>query len=109
MTFAAFPLLAKAYELKEYYINMNNTRTIDTAPEMLSSAVSVCENSGIEEVWIFCHLAYKLEGENHKSFTIVGKERINNSHIESKNKTLEHIMYNAYGFSNFKRTRNTNY
>lgn len=50
MTFAAFPLLAKAYELKEYYINMNNTRTIDTAPEMLSSAVSVCENSGIEEV-----------------------------------------------------------
>jgi transposase len=41
LAFAAFPELVKAYELKEYYISMNIMCIIDTAPEMISSAISV--------------------------------------------------------------------
>jgi transposase len=40
------------------------------------------------------------------SFAVITGKRINNSYIESKNKLLEKILYNANGFTNFKRTRN---
>lgn len=73
--------------------------TIDTAPEMLSSAVSVFENSRIEEFEPFVTLLINWKEKSINSFTIVRKERINNSHIESKNKILKHLMYNANGFS----------
>ena len=40
------------------------------------------------------------------SFSIVNGRRINNSYIESRNNSIERLMYNAYGFINFYRTRN---
>lgn len=40
------------------------------------------------------------------SFTRVEDRRINNSHIESKNRIIEKLMLNANGFKNFSRTRN---
>ena len=40
------------------------------------------------------------------SFIIFDGKRINNSYIESRNKQIASLMYNANGLSNFKRTRN---
>ena len=40
------------------------------------------------------------------SFTIVEGKRINNSYMESKNRLVSRLIYNANGFKNFRRTRN---
>ena len=106
LAFAAFPELAKAYELKEYYINMNSSCTASTAAKMLEEAIDVFGNSGIIEYEPFATLLINWREEIINSFTYVGDSRINNSHIESKNRMLDRLMYNANGFRNFERTRN---
>ena len=106
LAFATFPELAKAYELKEYYINMNSSCTASTAAKMLEEAIDVFGNSGIIEYEPFATLLINWREEIINSFTYVGDSRINNSHIESKNRMLERLMYNANGFRNFDRTRN---
>ena len=97
---------AATYELKEYYINMNSSCTASTAAKMLEEAIDVFRNSGIFEYEPFATLLINWREEIINSFTYVGDSRINNSHIESKNRMLERLMYNANRFRNFDRTRN---
>lgn len=40
------------------------------------------------------------------SFTLTNGKRINNSYMESKNRVLSRLIFNANGFKNFERTRN---
>ena len=67
---------------------------------MLEEAIDVFRNSGIIEYEPFATLLINWREEIINSFTYVGDSRINNSHIESKNRMLERLMNNVNGFRN---------
>ena len=101
-----FPDLKIAYYLKEEYIYFNETASVETAPERLSQLIQAFGNSNIEEYIEFYNLLINWYDEIINSFTIYNGRRINNSYIESRNKKIDILMFNANGFINFKRTRN---
>lgn len=101
-----FPVLKTAFELKEYYIDLNNKATIENASEKIDEAIEMFSNCGIEEYSEFHGLLVNWRDEIINSFTVVNERRINNSFMESKNRIVAKLIYNANGFRNFKRTRN---
>jgi len=106
MMFASFPEIQIAYELKEFYIRINNTCTLEDIPEALENAILHFADSGIEEYEPFYEMLTNWQREVINSFTLIDGKRINNSFIESKNRILEKLLYNGNGFKNFQRTRN---
>ena len=104
--FDSFPILKVAFDLKEYYINLNAQVTLKTAPVRIDEAISIFGNCGISEYEEFHLLLVNWREEIINSFTIVEGKRINNSYMESKNRLVSRLIYNANGFKNFKRTRN---
>ncbi len=102
----AYPELKKAYELKERYILFNQTVKLETAKEELSELIELFADSNIEEYIPFYNLLINWNEEIINSFSMPDKKRINNSYIESKNRRIETLLFNANGMSNFKRTRN---
>lgn len=104
--FDRFPELKIAYELKEYYINLNTKETLQTIPKALDEAIQLFESSGIDEFDEFHKLLVNWHDEIINSFTLINGRRINNSFMESKNRLVEKIIFNANGLKNFKRTRN---
>ena len=101
-----FPDLKIAYYLKEEYIYFNETASVETASERLNQLIQAFGNSNIEEYIEFYNLLINWYDEIINSFTIYNGRRINNSYIESRNKKIDVLMFNANGFINFKRTRN---
>lgn len=93
-------------ELKESYIRINNTCTLEDIPEALENAILRFADSGIEEYEPFYEMLTNWQREIINSFTLIDGKRINNSFIESKNRILEKLLYNGNGFKNFQRTRN---
>ena len=55
-------------------------------------------------IWI--KIIYPIMEKIINSFNIIEGKRINNSYMESKNRLIAKLIYNANGFKNFKRTRN---
>lgn len=104
--FEAFPDLKKAYELKEEYMYFNANTKLINAKEELSKIVEKFGNCNIKEYVSFYNLLINWFDEIVNSFTIVNGKRINNSYIESRNKNIETLMFNANGLINFKRARN---
>ncbi len=104
--FDRFPDLQLAYELKEDYIHFNTTTSYRDVKEKLSDQISHFADSNIHEYDDFYNLLLHWFDEIVNSFIIVNGRRINNSYIESRNNQIERLIYNAYGFKNFKRTRN---
>ena len=104
--FNEFPDLKIAYELKEYYINLNATCKLDEAEKAIDEAITIFSNYAIPEYDEFCNLLLNWRDEIVNSFTEVNGRRINNSYMESKNRLVEKLIYNACGFRNFYRTRN---
>ena len=103
--FEAFPDLQKAYDLKEAYIDFNaNTKQKD-AREGLNEMILKFSECGIKEYEAFYNLLINWYEEIINPFTIVNGKRINNSYIESRNRNINTIMYNANGLVNFKRVR----
>lgn len=47
--FENFPVLKVAFELKEYYIDLNSQATLKTAPVRIDEAISIFGNCGIGE------------------------------------------------------------
>lgn len=101
-----FPKLKLAYELKEAYIVFNRTADTSTAKNQLTVLIDDFASSNIPEYDEFYNLLINWNQEIINSFSTVNKKRINNSYIESQNRQLERLMFNANGFTNFKRTRN---
>ena len=101
-----FPELEAAYNLKEYYINFNGTAVGSCDEERFESVINLFADCGIAEYEEFYGLLRNWKQEIINSFRTVEGRRINNSYIESKNRILERLLYNANGFGNFKRTRN---
>ena len=101
-----FPCLATAYNLKEYYINMNAVTRPEDAKQAIENAIRYFSDCGISEYDEFYGLLKNWKEEIINSFNIFGTSRINNSYIESKNRQIERLIYNANGYQNFKRTRN---
>ena len=106
LLFESFPVLKTAFELKEYYINLNNKTTIENASDKIDEAIDIFYNCGIEEYSEFHGLLVNWRNEIINSFTVIDETRINNSFMESKNRIVAKLIYNANGFRNFKRTRN---
>lgn len=106
LLFKRFPELQAAYELKEEYIEFNNTATVDTAKEKLADIIAKFGKSDIKEYEEFYNLLINWNQEIINSFSIYNNRRINNSYIESRNSVIEKLISNANGFTNFKRTRN---
>lgn len=100
-----FPDLKIAYELKEYYLNLNSTCTYDSAPTAIDNAIKLFSDCGIPEYDEFYTMISNWRDEIINSFIKINGNRINNSYIESKNRIIEKLMYNANGFKNFSRTR----
>lgn len=101
-----FPKLKLAYELKEAYIQFNATSSFDNAKDNLSSIIERFAKSGIDEYVEFTNLLINWYDEIINSFSLSNGKRINNSSIESRNSKIERLIYNANGFTNFKRFRN---
>lgn len=104
--FENFPVLETAFELKEYYISLNSQTTLKTAQIKIDEAIRIFADCGIEEYEEFHTLLVNWREEIINSFTVIGDKRINNSYIESKNRLVSKLIYNANGFKNFERTRN---
>ena len=106
MMFDRFPELKIAYDLKEGYINFNETCKKENAKTELLEQIKAFSDSGIKEYDEFYNLLINWFDEIVNSFTLINGKRINNSYIESRNNNIEKLIYNANGFTNFKRTRN---
>lgn len=101
--FDRFPDLKKAYYLKESYLAFNETCTLKDAPERLAEQISAFADSGIEEYIEFYNLLINWSQEIINSFTVIYSRRINNSYIESRNRQIETLFFNANGFTNFRK------
>ena len=106
LLFDRFPILQIAYNLKESYIIFNNTSNSENSRDELTKQLQQFANNTIPEYDEFYNLLIKWFEEIINSFIIINNRRINNSYIESRINQIERLMYNAYGFRNFKRTRN---
>ena len=106
LLFSHFPELKKAYELKEVYITFNETASFENAERQLDALLLKFADSQIREYDEFYTVLSNWKQEIVNSFIIVHGRRINNSHIESKNRQVQRLLDNANGFRNFKRTRN---
>ena len=106
MIFEAFPDIKIAYELKEDYISFNRAATLETAAVELEKQIEAFKNCNIKEFRAFSSLLINWKEEIINSFITVDGKRINNSFIESRNRQIETLIYNANGLSNFKRARN---
>ena len=85
---------------------LNSQSTLKTAPTKIDEAIHIFSDCGIEEYEEFHTLLINWREEIINSFTVIEGKRINNSYIESKNRIIAKLIYNANGFKNFKRTRN---
>ena len=106
LIFEAFPDIRIAYELKEDYISFNRTATLNNAEIELEKLIEAFKNCSIKEYKAFSSLLINWKKEIVNSFIVIEGKRINNSFIESRNRQIGSLIYNANGLSNFKRTRN---
>lgn len=106
LIFEAFPDIRIAYELKEDYISFNRTATLNNAEIELEKLIEAFKNCSIKEYKAFSSLLINWEKEIVNSFIVIEGKRINNSFIESRNRQIGSLIYNANGLSNFKRTSN---
>ena len=106
LIFEAFPDIRIAYELKEDYILFNRTATLNNAEIELEKLIEAFKNCSIKEYKAFSSLLINWKKEIVNSFIVIEGKRINNSFIESRNRQIGSLIYNANGLSNFKRTRN---
>lgn len=104
--FQNFDELKIAYELKEYYINLNTNTSMEEAASAIDKAIDIFEACAIAEFEEFYKLLRNWRTEIINSFTKINGRRINNSYMESKNRIVAKLIFNANGFKNFKRTRN---
>lgn len=63
-------------------------------------------NCNIPEYEEFYNLLRNWCNEIINSFNIANNKRINTSYIESRNRQIERLLFNANGYTNFKRARN---
>ena len=77
-----------------------------TAPIKIAEAIRIFADCGIDEYEEFHTLLDNWREEIINFFTVIEGKRINNSYIESKNRIVARLIYNANGFTNFDRTRN---
>lgn len=104
--FERFPDLKTAYELKEKYISFNLMATRENVEELLPSLLIDFANCNIPEYDEFYNLLRNWYNEIINSFNTACNKRINNSYIESRNRQIERLLFNANGYTNFKRARN---
>jgi len=101
-----FPLLDKAYELKEYYRRFNKTATYEEALEKYDDIVKLFKNSGIPQYIEFTSILETWKTEIINSFRRPYENRkLSNAYSENINGKLRTYITVSRGLGNFKRFR----
>ena len=83
------------------YVLFNETTTRETVEERFPSILMDFANCNILEYEEFYNLLRNWYNEIINSFNIANNKRINNSYIESRNRQIERLLFNANGYTNF--------
>ncbi len=97
--------LKLAYRLKEDYRDFNGTRNSDETDEFEELMMRFLRSDS-EEMRQFGGILVRWETEIRNSFIRIDGWRLSNGNIERANRMIKLCFENAYGFSNFPRTRN---
>lgn len=102
----AFPILDKAYELKEYYRMFNKTATYEEAVEKYDDIVELFKNSGIPQYKEFISILITWKTEILNSFKRpYDNRKLSNAYSETINGKLRTYITVSRGLGNFKRFR----
>lgn len=99
------PIIKEIYDLKETYIAFNRLKDkelIEVQFEVIINSFSSHPNAEVAKVGRTLN-KWKLEILN--SFTWIKRRRISNGPIESRNKTIKLLIFNAAGYRNFDHLR----
>lgn len=101
-----FPILAQAYELKEYYRKFNKEATYEEAVEKYDDIVKLFKNSGIPQYSEFTSILVTWKTEILNSFRRPYENRkLSNAYSENINGKLRTYITVSRGLGNFKRFR----
>lgn len=90
-----FSELEVAYLLKEKYIYFNETETTENASHRLVDLINEFSKNRISKYVEFYNLLINWNQEIVNSFDTVNDKRMNNCLIESRNRQVETLIYNA--------------
>lgn len=102
----AFPILGKAYELKEYYRRFNKTATYEEAVGKYDGIVKLFKNAEIPQYYEFISILTTWKTEILNSFRRpYESRRLSNAYSENINGKLRTYITVSRGLGNFKRFR----
>lgn len=97
--------LREIYNLRNMYIENNNTTDYSNAEEMLNEQIRVFRNHQIDEIKECGRTLSNWKKEIINSFQKHDNIRYSNGRLEGKNRAIKTIIRNAYGYKNFERFR----
>ena len=98
--------LKEAYYLMMEYKNFNKYYKYEDAKEKLEELIDEFTCSSSDEMKRFGYLLINWKKEILNSFIKVNGFRLSNGRLERANRYIKLMFSNAYGFTNFPRTRN---
>ena len=98
--------LKEAYELKEDYREFNLCGTHEEAPAKLDDFIEKFKKAHYSEFREFGSMLERWKPYIINSFLIVDGKRLSNGPMESLNGRIKRLLYDGYGYSNFRRFRN---
>ena len=98
--------LKEAYELKEDYREFNLCGTYEEAPAKLDDFIEKFKKAHYSEFREFGSMLERWKPYIINSFLIVDGKRLSNGPMESLNGRIKRLLYDGYGYSNFRRFRN---
>jgi len=98
--------LKEAYYLSQEYKSFNSEYSYNEAPEKLDELIDLFVNAKSKEMVSFGYLLIRWRNEIINSFIRVNGWRLSNGKIERANRYIKLMFSNAFGYSNFPRTRN---
>ena len=98
--------LKESYYLVQEYRNFNEYYRGDEVSLKFDELISLFFESKIDEMRRFGSLLISWKNEIINSFIYIGNWRLSNGKMERANRFIKLMFSNAYGYSNFPRTRN---
>lgn len=100
------PILTKAYQWKEDYLDFNQDYSYDTAPKRYDELYNTLVEYNINQFKEVVTLLKNWRKEILNSFTLIDDRRISNGPIESINNRIKILLKTALKYKNFMRLRN---
>lgn len=106
LIFDKAPELKIAYDLMHNYIYFNETTDFPQAEQWLEGLINDFIETQIPEYIQIYKMLQNWKQEILNSFIKNNGRRISNGPIEAKNRLIGILLFNANGYTNFKRSRN---